>query len=104
MGRILTKDAQKRREKFEKEFGKDGFCSCWLAKPCPSCTHRGNPINQEEDDDSWQHISTKMFPLEEGGYEVHVQNENGYECLYVSDASELGEAIMVALAKINLRG
>lgn len=104
MGRILTEDAESWRAKFEKHFGKKGNCSCHISAPCSSCTHRGNPVNQEEDDDSWVHTNVKIFPLEEGGFELHVFAPGGYEVLSVEDASEIGEKLMVAIAMINLRG
>lgn len=103
MGRILTKDAQKQREKFQKAYD-GGNCTCFQRAPCGSCTHRGNPNNQEEDDDSWVHTNVKIFPLEEGGFELQVHGQGRYEVLLVDDASEIGEKIMVAMAMINLRG
>jgi len=49
----LTPEAQAERDSFEAAFGIDGNCSCHLSPPCNSCTHPGNPINQNEDDSAW---------------------------------------------------
>ncbi len=53
MTKILTPDAQSDRNDFERRYGYDGNCSCHLSAPCGSCTHHGNPLNQEEDDECW---------------------------------------------------
>ena len=31
-----------------------GSCSCHISPPCGSCTHPGNPLNQEFNDDCWE--------------------------------------------------
>lgn len=49
----LTQTAQILRDEFEFMYGEGGNCSCFRNPPCGSCTHPGNPMNQEEDDDSW---------------------------------------------------
>ncbi len=55
--RQLTEEAQELRDEFEVLYG-TGNCSCHLHPPCSSCTHPGNPINQEEDDESWEKEKT----------------------------------------------
>lgn len=50
--RELTEDAQADRASFEAEYG-DGNCYCHLSPPCSSCTHPGNPLNQDEDESCW---------------------------------------------------
>jgi hypothetical protein len=54
--RELTEDAQAERDQFEREYGYDGNCSCHLSPPCGSCTHPGNPLNQDEDDSCWTEV------------------------------------------------
>lgn len=49
---VLTEDAQADRDAFNENFG-DGNCSCHISPPCSSCTHPGNPNNQEEDSACW---------------------------------------------------
>ena len=49
MTRRLTAEAQAERDDFENEFD-GGNCSCHTSPPCSSCTHPGNPHNQEADD------------------------------------------------------
>lgn len=51
--RRLTEAAQDERDAFEASFGMHGNCSCHISSPCGCCTHPGNPLNQEEDDESW---------------------------------------------------
>lgn len=49
----LTEEAQADRDAFTENYG-DGNCSCHLGSaPCSSCTHPGNPTNQEEDSACW---------------------------------------------------
>lgn len=53
-GYILTEEAQADRDDFTSEYGHKGNCSCFTGcAPCSSCTHPGNPLNQEEDDSCW---------------------------------------------------
>lgn len=53
MSRVLHPDAEADRRDFVRAFGSDGNCSCHLSPPCGSCTHPGNPVNQEEDEECW---------------------------------------------------
>jgi len=50
--RVLTPEAEAERAQFEAEHG-GGNCSCHISPPCASCSHPGNPINQEEDETAW---------------------------------------------------
>ncbi|MGN6657055.1 MAG: hypothetical protein ACTHJ9_17180 [Rhodanobacter sp.] len=52
--RVLTPEAEDERAEFEREYD-GGNCSCHLSPPCGSCTHPGNPRNQE-DDSCWMEI------------------------------------------------
>jgi hypothetical protein len=53
--RELTPEAQVERADFKAEYGSDGNCACHLGcTQCGSCTHLGNPRNQEEDESCWQ--------------------------------------------------
>lgn len=56
MERELTEDAQADRADFRSYYG-DGNCSCHLRPPCGSCTHPGNPMNQDEDDSCWIEVA-----------------------------------------------
>lgn len=47
--RELTAEAQADRDDFDRNHDRD-CCSCHLSPPCGFCTHPGNPLNQEEDD------------------------------------------------------
>lgn len=51
MGRVLTPEAEGERAQFHAS----GYpnCSCHISPPCGSCTHPGNPLNQDEDDSCW---------------------------------------------------
>lgn len=50
--RVLTDEAQADRDEF---VGKDfGGCTCFIRPPCSSCTHPGNPWNQDEDESCWE--------------------------------------------------
>lgn len=51
--RVLTPEGQAERDEFEREYGPYGNCACHINPPCGSCTHPGNPRNQEEDDSCW---------------------------------------------------
>jgi hypothetical protein len=51
--RILTPEAEAERDDFEAKYGMLGNCSCHIFPPCGSCTHPGNPRNQEEDETAW---------------------------------------------------
>lgn len=53
-GMRLTLEAEADRAEFESYYGRDGNCSCHISPPCNSCTHPGNPMNQEEDDRCWE--------------------------------------------------
>jgi hypothetical protein len=70
MSKVLTPEAQAEREDFEGRYGSDGNCSCHISPPCPSCTHSGNPLNQNEDDTAWmEEITVQHLPSDdsEGG-------------------------------------
>lgn len=47
--RELTEEAEADRADFIREY-RGGNCSCHLSLPCGSCTHPGNPLNQEDDE------------------------------------------------------
>jgi hypothetical protein len=51
--RELKPWAQAERDDFYDAYGYRGNCSCHISPPCGSCTHPGNPHNQENDDDAW---------------------------------------------------
>lgn len=51
--RQLTAEAEAEREEWECAFGDRG-CTCFISPPCCSCTHPGNPLNQENDDTAWE--------------------------------------------------
>lgn len=49
----LTADALADRQAFRDYYG-EGNCSCHMSAPCGSCTHEGNPHNQDEAADLWE--------------------------------------------------
>lgn len=51
--RQLTEEAEAERHEFERDYGNQG-CTCFLSPPCSFCTHPGNPMNQNEDDECWE--------------------------------------------------
>jgi hypothetical protein len=53
-GYRLTAEAEAERLDFQREYGRDGNCSCHISPPCCSCIHPGNPLNQNEDDTAWE--------------------------------------------------
>jgi hypothetical protein len=52
--RQLTPEAEAERDDFEREYGYGGNCACHISPPCGSCSHPGNPRNQEEDETAWE--------------------------------------------------
>lgn len=52
MSKVLTPEAEADREEFDREYD-GGNCSCHISPPCGSCTHPGNPHNQDEYEDCW---------------------------------------------------
>lgn len=58
--KVLTPEAEHERQQWESEFGGRG-CTCFISPPCNSCTHPGNPANQDEDDTAW----VDVFDLDE---------------------------------------
>lgn len=65
-GMSLTEWAQAERDQWEEKVPE---CQCFLCPPCASCTHPGNPRNQEEDDSCW----------EPGVEETSTENETSIE-------------------------
>lgn len=55
MVRVLTEEAQGERDEFDSVYD-GGSCSCHISPPCGSCTHPGNPMNQDEDDSAWRMV------------------------------------------------
>lgn len=55
--RQLTEEADSERANFIVNYG-DGCCSCHISPPCGSCTHPGNPSNQE-DDSCWEYVDAE---------------------------------------------
>jgi hypothetical protein len=53
-GKQLTAEAEDLYFTWQRKF--QGSCSCHISPPCGSCTHPGNPLCLEEDDDSWEDI------------------------------------------------
>lgn len=53
-GMRLTAEAQDERDDFDRGRREYGGCSCHISPPCGYCTHPGNPLNQDEDDDCWE--------------------------------------------------
>jgi hypothetical protein len=53
MDKVLTPEAEAERAYFEREYGRDGNCSCHISPPCDCCIHPGNPLNQAEDENCW---------------------------------------------------
>lgn len=51
-GMILSQEAEDDRFEFFIKYG-SGNCSCFISPPCNSCTHPGNPVNQEVTDECW---------------------------------------------------
>lgn len=57
--RVLTSEAQDRRDDYEIARAEMGGCTCFRCPPCGVCTHEGNPLNQEEDESCW---TVSWFP------------------------------------------
>jgi len=57
-GKCLTEEAENDRLQWEDYNDRYG-CSCHLNPPCASCTHPGNPSNQEEDPTAWEDLPTE---------------------------------------------
>lgn len=56
--RVLTPEAEAELSAFRRWYDD---CSCHVSPPCGSCTHPGNPLNQEGDDSCWMEV----FDLDE---------------------------------------
>lgn len=51
----LTQAAEDDRADFHRRYDMGGNCSCHMGHaPCGSCTHPGNPRNQDEDEECWE--------------------------------------------------
>lgn len=48
----LTDDSAADNEDFEAVYGDRG-CECFISAPCGCCTHPGNPLALECNDDAW---------------------------------------------------
>lgn len=53
--KVLTPEAEDDRNAFHDHY-QWGNCSCHQHSPCGSCTHPGNPMNQDEDDSCWMEV------------------------------------------------
>lgn len=51
--RELKAEYQDLADEFQAIHG-DGGCTCFAAPPCSCCTHPGNPVNLENNDDAWE--------------------------------------------------
>ena len=52
--KVLTPTAQEDADEFNANLSDSG-CSCAVSNPpCGWCTHPGNPLNLEEDENAWQ--------------------------------------------------
>lgn len=63
------------REAFESkdEYGRfsDRGCVCFTGcAPCSWCTHPGNPLNQNEDDNAWVILETDTFEDYDEDYKI----------------------------------
>jgi hypothetical protein len=56
--RELTEEAQIERYEFERD---ERGCTCFISPPCSSCTHPGNPLNQDEDESCWHMVEYEEF-------------------------------------------
>lgn len=61
MVRMLTEDADAERGEFNSQYD-GGNCSCHISPPCGSCTHPGNPMNQDEDETAWRMVPEDQVP------------------------------------------
>lgn len=58
--RQLTEEAEAERREFDSHYGLRG-CSCFISPPCSFCTHPGNPMNQDEDEECWETVEYEEF-------------------------------------------
>ena len=58
--RILNEYGQELSDEFESA-GYSG-CTCFLSPPCSFCTHPGNPLCLEENDEAWEDV-TELFNI-----------------------------------------
>lgn len=54
MTRHLKPEYQQLADDFELVDTVYGGCCCHINPPCSWCTHEGNPLNLEEDDEAWE--------------------------------------------------
>ncbi|WP_175716192.1 hypothetical protein [Burkholderia anthina] len=59
--RQLTEEAEAERNDFRSKYGNWGGCNCFISAPCSFCTHPGNPMNQNEDDECWETVEYAEF-------------------------------------------
>lgn len=60
--RVLTEDAQDERDAYDSYREESGGCRCHISPPCGSCTHPGNPMNQDEDESAWRMVPEDQVP------------------------------------------
>lgn len=59
MAKELMPWAQALADEFDEIYGDRG-CTCFISPPCSHCTHPGNPLSLECDDDAWGEIHEVM--------------------------------------------
>lgn len=52
-GRQLKPEYQEAADQWQAHFSDDS-CRCFIAPPCSSCVHPGNPSNLECNEDAWE--------------------------------------------------
>ena len=85
MTRALKPWAEAENEDFRLVFGRDGNCSCHLSAPCNSCTHPGNPLKLECDDDAWE----DKFDLDEMALQAQAAVARTIERSYAAHRSAM---------------
>lgn len=52
-GMVLKPEYQDLYEEWE-TMAMDGGCTCFINPPCSYCTHDGNPMGLNDNDDAWE--------------------------------------------------
>lgn len=106
--RHLTEAAQAERDEFISEYGRGGNCFCYISPPCSSCTHPGNPRNQDEYESCW---TVAGVGIESGDADGSLINEGTTGTESADDGTAIApgddlttRAVKLAVRNHNARG
>jgi hypothetical protein len=71
----------------------DSGCTCFIRPPCPYCTHEGNPLNLNENDDAWNYRPIRRTYLSQDEYKFYYEYKDGklYNSSNANNKSKIGK-------------